>query len=264
MRLIVIGLTLALAASAPLAATAQAPVSTAPLAPGQVLLELNATGSVVTRADSVTLVIRAAGEGATVQEANEAAQREAARIAGVARANAGAGASVEIGTEQTLPAYEAAEMAAMDAMNAAVAEMNEMAMDENSMGMEMPQRMHAAVPVTVRLRDISRVEALRQALFSSAVTTLASEPVYALADPASAQREARTRAIAAARSEAESYANALGMRVVRIARVTERLGFDFAAMIMGEQRMRRQFEENHSPDIETSVSIGVDFALAPR
>jgi len=262
MRLIVIGLTLALAASAPLAATAQAPVSTQPLARGEVLLELNANGSVTTRADSAVLTIRAIGEGANVQEASEAVQREAARLAGIARANAGANASVEIGAAQSIPIYDAAM--APDMNMAMPADMNAtMTMDANAMETDLGSRMQAVAMVSVRVRDLSRLGPL-QAVLTQAGASLAGEPVYSLADPAAAQREARTRALVAARSSAEAYAGALDMRVVRVLRVTERLGIDMFTMMMNEQRLRRQFEENHSPDVETSVSLGVDFALAPR
>lgn len=254
MRLIVIGLTLALAASAPLAATAQAPVTTQPLARGEVLLELNGAGSVVTRADLAVLNILASGDGATVEEASAAARREAQRIAGIIRAAAGEGATVEIAEPQSVPAYEA--MAAD--MNATMVD------DTNAMAAEMPpSRMMANVTVLVRLRDVSRVAPMMEALNRAGVS-LPALPVYALADPTVAQREARRRALAAARSSADAYASALGLRVVRVVRVTERLGFDFFTMMMSEQRMRRQFEENHSPDVETSVTLGVDFALAPQ
>lgn len=255
MRLIVIGLTLALAASAPLAATAQAPVSTQPLARGEVLLELNGAGSVVTRADSAVLNILASGDGATVEEASAAARREAQRIAGIIRAAAGEGAAVEIAEPQSVPSYETAMTADMNAT---------MVDDMNAMTTEMPPpRPQANIGVLVRFRDVSRVTPVMEALNRAGVS-LPALPVYSLADPTVAQREARRRALTAARSSADAYASALGLRVVRVVRVTERLGFDFFSMMMNEQRMRRQFEENHSADVETSVTLGVDFALAPQ
>ena len=65
MRLAVLGLALALTASAPLAVSAQAPVTTQPLANGELLLQLGAIGVETVPADLATLSVTLTGQGET-------------------------------------------------------------------------------------------------------------------------------------------------------------------------------------------------------
>ena len=83
MRLIIAGLTLALAASAPLAASTQAPVTMPPLAPGEVLVEVNALGMVTTRADRATLMLTVSGNGETEAQARAEALKSSLVDGGV-------------------------------------------------------------------------------------------------------------------------------------------------------------------------------------
>ncbi|HVQ07374.1 MAG TPA: SIMPL domain-containing protein [Allosphingosinicella sp.] len=262
MRLVALWAALALAGTLPGAsATAQAPVATQPLAPGEVLLELNASGSVTTRADIAVMTIRATAEGNTNAEARQAVAAEVARLTAVARQAGVAPADIRVGDSMIGPSFDMLETPPplFD-----VAEANASA-GEGPMTGPPPRAASAHALIAIRGRDVARLAPMLRAL-EEAHALVDSMPAYSLNDTDTPRREARNRALARARADAEAYAAALGMRVVRVVRVTERLGFDFVSMMMNERAMRRQLEgsENRGPDIETSVTIGVDFALAPR
>lgn len=74
--------------------------------------------------------------------------------------------------------------------------------------------------VSVRFRDISKSGAILDALVKQGANQI-NGPTLGLANPDSALDEARVDAIAKARARAEIYAKALGMRVIRIAAVSE-------------------------------------------
>ena len=115
----------------------------------------------------------------------------------------------------------------------------------------------------VRLRDLNRASALLDALLAAGANDV-SGPVFELSDPAPARRLARQRAVEEARREAEDYAAALGMRVTRVLRVSERgagLGGDNNIVVTGSRIMPTPLEPG---EVETEVQVWVDFALAPR
>lgn len=266
MRLVVTGIALALAVPVLAGDAIAQAVSTAPLAPNEVLLELSANGTVTTRADLVTVQVQINGGGATEEEARRAAEAQVARVTQVARSAGVAAADVEAGEITTMPV--------MDMMTA---DMNAMVMTENSMDMGMTEDLtvtnmamgeltaNAAVMVEIRLRNVDRLEALNRALDEAGIMAVPM-PVYSLADPAAPRRAARAQALAAARADAEAYAAALGLRVVRVARVSERVGTDFFSMMMNESMMRRSMNggAQNEPDIQTTMIVGVDYVLAPR
>ena len=261
MRLVVTGIALALAVPVLAGDAIAQAVSTAPLAANEVLLELSANGTVTTRADLVTVQVQVNAGGATEEEARRDAEAQIARITRAAR---GAG----------VPAadIQAGEITAMPAMDMMATEMNAMnyIVDEGGneiMAMEAPGQPSATASamVEIRLRDVSRLEALSRALDTAGIVALPM-PVYSLSDPAAPRRAARAQALAAARADAEAYAAALGLRVVRVARVSERVGTDFFSMMMNESMMRRSMNggAQNEPDIQTMMIVGVDYVLAPR
>jgi uncharacterized protein YggE len=73
----------------------------------------------------------------------------------------------------------------------------------------------------VELTDVATAGQLISSMFEAGANGIRG-PSFGLRDPVPAQREAERRAIAAARAEAENYAAALGMRVVRVLRVSDR------------------------------------------
>ena len=120
-----------------------------------------------------------------------------------------------------------------------------------------------ASALEIRLRGSARVEAVRTAIEQAGANQVTG-PVYELQNDAEARRAAKQDAVNKARAEADEYARALGMRVARILRVSERvtpypnpedMESLYAAMGLGGAS---------AEEIETSVRIAVDFVLAPR
>lgn len=74
--------------------------------------------------------------------------------------------------------------------------------------------------VSIRFREIARAGAILDALVREGANQI-NGPSLSLAEPDAALDEARADAIAKARARAELYARTLGMRVVRIAAVSE-------------------------------------------
>ena len=262
MRLIVIGLTMALAASAPLAATAQAPVTTQPLARGEVLLEVNALGLVTTRADWAMMNF-AVGSTAPDQEAAHAAtERELRELRTFLHGQGITDADIHAGP---INAYANDDMAMMNAMDMAVDANATMAADETTM--TVPAGASATVGIVVR--NVDNVPALQTALAQRGYGMLGTT-TYALNDDARPRGQARAQAMQKARADAEAYASSLNMRVARVVRVTERLGFDMLALaatdpqVMGRIFSPGTMRGNTEPDIPTMIVVGVDFALAPR
>jgi uncharacterized protein YggE len=256
-RLVAAALALALTLPLSGAAATQGPVSAPALAPGEVLLQLNGTGRVTTRADFVTFSVTLSASAATEAEARRDAEAQMARILAAVR---GAGVpQADIVTEQVHVTQEPSMELAADMIA------NAMEVDISTEPPPPPPEHRAYASVDVRVRDIARLPALTRAA-EDAGGAVGPLPQYALNDPSGPRRAARVQALASARAEAEAYAAALGMRVARVVRVTERLGMDFLSMMMNDRELRRraQEEETQGPDIATSVIVGVDYALAPR
>ncbi len=120
--------------------------------------------------------------------------------------------------------------------------------------------------VQIGLRDVGRVDDLRQRLRSAGVD-MSSDPTYSLTDDRAARRSARADAIATARASAESYADSLGIRVARIVRVTERIGANSLNLLANNANLSWTVHApggSTEPDVRTHIFVGVDFALAPR
>mgnify|MGYP002780328022 CR=1 FL=1 len=98
---------------------------------------------------------------------------------------------------------------------------------------------------------------------------LMRRPNVETADPAAAKAEAKVKAIAAAKKQANDYAAALGMRLVRIIRISETsairefLGPESDVFM---QEMRRDMNRNQplGNEVPVNVSLSVDFALGPK
>jgi uncharacterized protein YggE len=261
MRWIVIGLTMALAASAPLAATAQPPVTTQPLARGEVLLEVNALGLVTTRADRATMTFTVGGTAPDQAAARAEAERELRELRALLH---GMGVTEADIHAQPITSYENDAMATMNAMDMAV-DMNATMTDETTM--TVPAGASATVEIVIR--NVDNVPAIQSALAQRGYVMLGAA-TYAVTDDTRARGQARAQALQKARADAEAYAASLNMRVARVVRVTERLGLDLLSMAASEsQVIARIFSPaamrgSMEPDVPTMVVVGVDFALAPR
>lgn len=128
--------------------------------------------------------------------------------------------------------------------------------------------------VIITIRDLSKLSDYLSALFESGANNV-SGPVFRVDSDSTLIQQARLDAVARARREAETYAEAFGMRVDRVIRISERGS--------RQERGRGYVEDPRIPSFSSadrmqsvptmSVSIGqveqvaylwVDFALAPR
>lgn len=264
---------LALALAAPMAAAAN-PVSTQPLAEGEVLLEIGAIGTVTSHADLATFSIGVMMEGASEAEVRGKAEDRIRRITAAARSAGVAAGDIEpdpvtvsswatMSPEQRIVAQATADLrAATEVVAAPPNESPAMAPAAQSQ----PPQASASSTIVIRLRDPARAQALLDGL-RSIDESVVTDPVYSLTDPRRPRAEARLQALAQARARAETYAAQLGMRVVRIVRITERGGLDLMGLMMADPSLMRGLAnggERNGPEIVTMVPIGVDFALAPR
>jgi len=240
---------LAAAAAAPAIADSARPE----LGPGEVLLETTAQGSVSTPATKVTVTIPFSAKGATAAEARRAldvlGERliAAARAAGLAaadlRISQSAGGVGFVGNEAEAPAWSV-----------------------SAPGAAGPDSHVAAASLIVLLHDPALYDRLRAALEGAGADTVPS-PDYELVDDMPARRSAKAVALAKAKGEADAYAAALGMRVSRLLRVSERAGFDMTdpADILNYMRtMRAGRGGTDERGVKTTVRLAVDYALVPR
>jgi uncharacterized protein YggE len=251
MRLVILaGCALGLALSSA-RSPAQAPVSVAPLAAREVLLEVDAVGRVTNPADVATVTIPVSLSRPSASEARKAAAAQAERI--VAALHAAGVASADMRT------YEPGRRR-FGFMGSESAE----APGEVAAALGDIQPKAASRTIEVRLSDPATFDRVRGAAEVAGAGSVAG-PVYSLKDEAPARAAAKADAIAKAREQAADYARALGMRVGRILRVSER----GSPNIFSVQQMQGWMQEmmgKSGPDdgrVETTVTVSVDFALVP-
>lgn len=118
--------------------------------------------------------------------------------------------------------------------------------------------------VEIKLRDLGRAGAIISALFSASANSVRG-PEFSLFDPKPAQRQARFNAVANAREEAETYAQAFGMKIARVIRSSERGDFrsdDYRNIIVTGTRIGPTPIE--PGDVTTTITLWVDYALVPK
>ncbi|HEX8655784.1 MAG TPA: SIMPL domain-containing protein [Allosphingosinicella sp.] len=237
-------------------AAADSPVNLPPLAPGEVLLEINAVGISQAPATGATISVAIAAEETSEASARRAGAAAVQRVTAAARAAGVAAADVDASTlNVSSTTYGGGNYTSDMLLNAA---------DTLASG----EIHYASGTVTIRLRNAAAGPALHRNLAAIDNVTAAA-PVYTLDDDSTARRAARTEAMRRARADAESYVEAMNMRIARILRVTERTGLDFLGMALSESntalRTFRDYERSMAEgQVMTFVVVGVDYALAPR
>lgn len=243
MRLVALALALA---CAPTLAAAQ-PVATAPLAPNELLFQIQVLGTAHTPADAVfvTLVVSASGTDAATARAAGAALRQ--RLLDVARS---------FGAELA-PAGDGGPQLAGFIGNEAVT---------TSAGELDGTPAHAPFQsnglLQLRLHNPQRFAALRAALEQAGAANVGG-PVYQLGDDTAARRAARLDALAKARAEAEAFALSQHMRVVRMVGFSEEHDPQREAMEMVMSQMNGRGSAPQS-QVTTRISVQVSFALESR
>lgn len=243
MRLVT--LALAAAALSPGQAFAQS-AAPAPLAlgAGETLLEVEASGSDRRRPDVMTITSGVVTTGATALEAATSNAGAASRLIEAVRGQGIAPADVRTRELSVQPRFER----------------------NREPGEDAPPRIVGYVArntLELRLRDLGRASAIIGALYAAGANQV-NGPIFALADDREALRAARQDAVAAAGREADDYAAALGMRVVRVLRVSERSARTEgggAIIVTGSRIAAPPVEPG---ELETTARVWIDYVLAPR
>lgn len=119
--------------------------------------------------------------------------------------------------------------------------------------------------VTVKSRDVKGFGKVLDALVGSGANQI-NGPSFQLSDPAAAMDEARAKAMKTARTRADVYAKAAGLRVVRIVSISESGGYS-APPVYARMAMADAAPEATTPvaagEVEAQVSLTVQFELAP-
>ncbi|HEY0012197.1 MAG TPA: SIMPL domain-containing protein [Allosphingosinicella sp.] len=210
------------------------------LAPGEVLVEVYGIGFVDTPSTRAVVKPTAQGAGPTAGDARRRLDAAIARILAAARAAGAAPSDVAVRLLDRSNIFDV-EAPPGSPTHELVAE------------------------VVVRLTNLAAAQPLQDAVVTrdSVYAAPYESPRYELADEAAALGEARRRAIAGARADADAYAAALGMRVARTLRVNERYGPDMMALIF---RRRPPSAGTHGgiPQTRSFAVLSVDYVLVPR
>ncbi|HST37846.1 MAG TPA: SIMPL domain-containing protein [Allosphingosinicella sp.] len=235
---------------------AASPVRTHPLAAGEELIETGGVGMITARADLATITVTITSYGMDVAEARRANRIEIGRVAAAARAAGVPSDAIEVRSGDNVVTVRFVDV------------------PENAppppSDISAPGTENAAAIVTIRLRDVERAGAVRAAL-QAAGSNDVSPPLYSLTDRTHARHQAQAQALAAARADAEAQAAQHNMRVIRLVRVTERIGTDIyaiafnnAGLFQSVSRIQNPGAPQPQPEIVTVLLLGADFALAPR
>lgn len=234
-----------LAAAAPAAAQ---PVPT--LAPGEALISVEAEGRAVARPDVMTISAGTVTTGATAPEAVAANAALAQRLVQAVRQSGIEARDVRTTSFHVEPRFEGRS-------------------DPDGLGVggRAPRIVGYVVQnmVEIRLRELAGAENLVSRLFEAGANSVRG-PVFSLSDDRASRRAAERNAIEEARAEADNYAAAVGRRVGRLLRISDRrtwtdTDMDGAIMVTGSRIPRTPVEPG---EIETRAVVHVDFALAPQ
>jgi uncharacterized protein YggE len=236
MRLVALAGALALlGAGGPIGA--QTPLLRSQVEAGETLLEVEAEGEHLSPPDVMEISAGVVSTGRTAAEAMKANSAVANRIAAAARANGLSPGDLRTSALSLNPAFA-----------------------EGKDDEEKPRIVgyRAANTLNLRIRDLAAVPRLIDALIKEGSNDI-DGPKFSLSDDTQARKAARQKAVGLARAQAQDYAEALGMRIVRVLRVSER---------QARSETLFQLASNNGPpvepgEVETSVTVWVDFALGP-
>lgn len=227
------------------------------LAPGEVLLEVDATGEIKSAPDQATVFAGVVTEAPTARGAVEANSRAMARLVAAIRAAGVAEREVRTQDVSVSPRYSQPP--------------------RDYDGQQFVPRIvgyTANNSVRIELADPSRLSALLDAMTAAGANPI-NGPNFALADDRAVALRAREQAVARAREQAEVLARAAGMRVARTLRISERggrgeyMGFTGSDIYVTASRAGAPSPPPPAPpvqigEISTTRAISIDYALVPR
>lgn len=232
-----------------------------PLAPGEVELHIEALGTVAP--DTAMVPINLVGTGPTEAAAKaDLARKEKELLVGLAVL--GIAKDKARFADDSEPRYAAVSAAVAPPMVAAhpgtaPVEPNEVPVQAEIQTMRM---------VTITVEDLSKVGSVTELSSSDDYYPVTQQNLY-VRDPDAARIRAAELAIASARGEADVYAAALGLRVVRMVRVSNaKPGLnltDIVAVLGGSGAFARgRREEMQMLAGGVTAAAQVDFVLAPK
>lgn len=234
-----------IAAAALAAAPAAAQDVAIALAPGEVLLKVEAEGEHLGRPDMMTIDAGVVTTGSTAKEALAANARLANRLLEAVRASGVQPRDVQTAQLSVAPQFARDSPGSDDSIRRIIGYV-------------------ARNRLNLRLRDLSKSPDIVNALFEAGANEVVG-PHFAHQNPAPALKAARQDAVAEARAEADTYAEALGMRISRILRVSERQSFENEdngyIVVTGSRIPSTPLEPG---EIQTRVRVWIDYALVPR
>lgn len=123
---------------------------------------------------------------------------------------------------------------------------------------------------TVRVTTLDQAQALSEAVASEGITL--GKPTPVLADPMEARRQAKVKALSAARADAVVYGRELGLRPGKVLRISEGGGQlmlpgmqqKFMEMFTaGPQAFQQMFAKGNPAVVRVEETIVVEFAMVP-
>ncbi|MFL9842610.1 SIMPL domain-containing protein [Sphingomonas sp. ST-64] len=218
------------------------------LQPGEVLLEVSAEGSARATPDVLTVSIGVQNDGKTAAEAMAANARQANLLVAVVRSAGIAAKDAKTVDLRVEPRFAPAEGGGVS---------------DAIIGYRSTNKLELI------LRNLSRAPDLIDALFKAGATDL-DKIKLDFADRRELEGRARANAVAQAKLQAEQYAAALGQKVVRIVRVSERSAYGGGGSGMyltGTQTLENLIST--LPQVipgeqALTVTVWIDFAIAPK
>ena len=214
-------------------------------AASEVTLQIVARGVVTSAADKVTVSVGIPGKGTTAAAASAAAD---AKLASVTRALAAVGVAGDAITVQPTGGGLLGMMSGIGDMTTV------------DVGDGTPEKSTVRT-VQIRLPDVAKLQQVRDVLAAQDIAGIGA-PELALTDDRAARAAAITDAVTKARGEADTYASAVGLRVLRITRVSNQSPqlFDMNQLDV----LKRMTNLGGARDVTTDATVAIDFVMGPR
>ena len=224
------------------------------LAPNQTLLEIQATGETYVKPDEATVTGGVVTFATTSREAADANAREMNRVVEAMRKAGVAARDIQTQSLSLAPQFNY----------------------NRSDGMPPDITGYQATNnVTVRVREVDEASDILTTMFEAGANNVYG-PNFSLSDDTQAVAAARADAVADARQQAEAYANAFGLKITRVLRISERARSSQYEPIIVTSRSRAAPPPPPPPppsmsataievgELQQSVTLFVDYALEPR
>ncbi|MEO0501154.1 MAG: SIMPL domain-containing protein [Pseudomonadota bacterium] len=230
------------------AALAASPVTAQTIPEGMTLLQVQASGEARVAPDLATFDIGITTTGETAKAAIDGNSRVAVRIRDALEKEGVEARDIQTRSVNVSPRFASRERGGIPTIEGYVA--------NNS--------------VAVRMRDLDRAPTIVDALFAAGANNV-NGPRLTLEDDSEALAAARLDAVRNARAEADAYAAALGMRMVRVIRVSDSGPgqYDGPRPIIQTQSRAMDFAESApSPpiaggELTSRAQIWIDYLIAP-